>query len=1212
MGKFFRVLRVAFTLFLVATAALSLAQSTSYHLHLNGGSFLPPANMAQPFPDAPSPEEVVEGRYYRVVQFFRIPRNEEKKALEQAGLRLQGYLPSMAYWASIDSGITPSSLSGYGIRSWIALEPKQKTAPALLEVPLPIWACQQPGTIDLELSFHQDLGPEWASLACLGEGFQLLEPGYGGVVRVRVPVHRILDLAAKPWVSYLEPLQPPSKLENYTGRTLHRSNVVASDHPMGRHYDGTGVVVAMGDDGIIGPHIDFQGRLDQSRVFQNNGTHGDHVAGIICGAGNLNPKNKGMAFGATLHVYQVWDAVNDGPAANASQGTLYTSTSYSDGCNAGYTSFASSADLSIYQTPILLHVFSGGNEGTGDCGYGAGAGWGNVTGGVKVGKNVLAVASLNANGVVESYSSRGPAADGRLKPEVSAKGGNVTSTFPDNTYSSQSGTSMACPGASGTLAQLAQAYRNLNSGQDPPSALMKAVLMNGCDDKGNLGPDFKYGFGEMNALRSVIALEQHTYFADTVQQSELDSFQITVPAGLSQLKVMLYWHDAPGTVGAAIPLVNNLDLQVIDPSNQTILPWILNHSPSATSLNAVATRGRDSINNVEQVTVNAPTPGVYSIQVQGYQIPSTQQAYHLVYEFRDSAVTLTYPFGGESWAPGEVEKLRWDSEINPSAWELAYSSDSGSTWTVINANVAGTQRHLDWTVPSTLQSGRMLVRVKAGNIEDVSDYPFSVIRVPGNLTVAAACPSYCTLRWDSLPSAAAYDVFMLGNKFMDSVGTTTNRSFNVQGIDPNQGYWFAVRAKAADGALGRRCIAIYKNPGIWNCLEPNDLGVSAIPGPGAGVLQSCVLNGDLVVTVTIQNHSPNTVSNIPVSYQVDNGPVVTETFTGNVPGSSSAQYTFAGTSTPPSLGSHVIKAWTSFGPDGYAGNDTSSIVVEMKTGAVKSAPYAEDFESFNLCSVTVICENGNCALINDWIQGINNLSDNADWRTDRGGTPTLQTGPDVDHNPGTNLGKYLYVEASSCTQRQAMLYTPCLDLSGMTNPYFSYWFNMYGAAMGDLHVDLFAGGAWIEDITTVASGNWGINWWVRQIDLSAYAGQIIGLRFRGVTGSGELSDIAIDDVKLTEGPPVANDLGSLDLDLQVYPNPSEAVFKVDLNRFESSELRLTVRDLAGREVLHKEFAADATGRWSGEIDLRGQTAGVYSLELETSQQLYTRKLVLMP
>jgi hypothetical protein len=166
--------------------------------------------------------------------------------------------------------------------------------------------------------------------------------------------------------------------------------------------------------------------------------------------------------------------------------------------------------------------------------------------------------------------------------------------------------------------------------------------------------------------------------------------------------------------------------------------------------------------------------------------------------------------------------------------------------------------------------------------------------------------------------------------------------------------------------------------------------------------------------------------------------------------------------------------------------------------------------------------------------------------------------------------------------------------------------------MGDLHVDLFAGGAWIEDITSVASGNWGINWWVRQIDLSSYAGQIIGLRFRGVTGSGELSDIAIDDVKLTEGPPVANDLGSLDLDLQVYPNPSEAVFKVDLNRFESSELRLTVRDLAGREVLHKEFAADATGRWSGEIDLRGQTAGVYSLELETSQQLYTRKLVLMP
>ena len=68
--------------------------------------------------------------------------------------------------------------------------------------------------------------------------------------------------------------------------------------------------------------------------------------------------------------------------------------------------------------------------------------------------------------------------DGRIKPDIGAKGTNVYSTEHDNTYGSKTGTSMSCPGISGVMAQLYHAYKDLNQNQNPNSALMKCVLLN--------------------------------------------------------------------------------------------------------------------------------------------------------------------------------------------------------------------------------------------------------------------------------------------------------------------------------------------------------------------------------------------------------------------------------------------------------------------------------------------------------------------------------------------------------------------------------------------------------------------------------------------------------------------------------------------------------------------------------------------------------------
>ena len=84
-------------------------------------------------------------------------------------------------------------------------------------------------------------------------------------------------------------------------------------------------------------------------------------------------------------------------------------------------------DKDVRDNPALMHVFSAGNSNGSNCGYGAGSQWGNVTGGHKQGKNVVATANITYLDAIAPSSSRGPAADGRIKPDLAAVGTNVYS-----------------------------------------------------------------------------------------------------------------------------------------------------------------------------------------------------------------------------------------------------------------------------------------------------------------------------------------------------------------------------------------------------------------------------------------------------------------------------------------------------------------------------------------------------------------------------------------------------------------------------------------------------------------------------------------------------------------------------------------------------------------------------------------------------------------
>ncbi|MBN1340093.1 MAG: choice-of-anchor J domain-containing protein [Bacteroidales bacterium] len=162
----------------------------------------------------------------------------------------------------------------------------------------------------------------------------------------------------------------------------------------------------------------------------------------------------------------------------------------------------------------------------------------------------------------------------------------------------------------------------------------------------------------------------------------------------------------------------------------------------------------------------------------------------------------------------------------------------------------------------------------------------------------------------------------------------------------------------------------------------------------------------------------------------------------------------------------------------------------------------------------------------------NSINDDFNWTPDAGGTPSSGTGPSVDHTTGTSTGYYVYTESSSPNNpgKTANLVTPLFDLGTVIDAQLSFWYHMYGAAMGSLHLDIYVNGVWTNDIMTVLSGNLGNTWFNRTVDLTPYVGEQIRLRFRGITGTSYTSDMAIDDFSITGTPAPDN----IELDLKAW------------------------------------------------------------------------------
>jgi len=650
---------------------------------------------------------------YYLVQFAGPIDYTWKEHVNALGGFVLGYIPNYAFVARMDEAAKAKVEALPEVR-WVGLyQPAYKLFPHNLlgSGPRTIIVVLHPGESDGAFEAH--------AKALGGKEFTWDINEVNKSVRFTVDASRIPDLVRLTEVDWIEPwtewtldnvdaqwvtqmgwrsTAPPSTTRDIWQKGVRGDWMEGSTHKY--------IVVGRVDDGLDPLHWAF---LDPAvpltaageypthrKVISYKGTytrsqHGTHTCGTVCGNDSINGGTSnydGMAPMAKM----IHKTYGSGWDMNTWWGDMYTG-------NAGGQAFSNTMSLSRKDS-FNLYVFTDMTADQFHWRYkdfietnSMGNSGGNTMGHPVMAKDQISIgATLNgtASNGIATYSSRGPTADGRRKPNLCTPGDNLYSAdyLTTNSYAAMSGTSMATPCAAGNVALVRCYFEKgfyptgdsvAGNRRHPSGALVKAVLTVGADPNvtGYTVPDNNIGWGRVD-LDSSLYFTGDTKFLwvydDTtrgLRTGDSALYQITVNSGTQSFRVVMCYSDTAGPMQGARILVNDLDLTVISPSGTSYLGNVWSGGQSTTG------GTRDSINETECFRLNAPTTGVWTVKVKGRNVPvggSKGQPY---------AVTAT---GGISFSGVEEGETR--EPVLPREFDL---------WAI--PNPMGDQTEISFTLP---------------------------------------------------------------------------------------------------------------------------------------------------------------------------------------------------------------------------------------------------------------------------------------------------------------------------------------------------------------------------------------------------------------------------------------------------------------------------------------------------------------------------------
>ncbi|SEW53649.1 Por secretion system C-terminal sorting domain-containing protein [Chitinophaga arvensicola] len=600
------------------------------------------------------------------------------------------------------------------------------------------------------------------------------------------PVIQFADLIRRP---------SPEIIINTANLTLNRITYAQQQFP---GVTGKRISVSVKEDLFDTTDIDLQGRYRPS-VYASalNSTHALIMATLIGGAGNSGINGKGVAPEVQLSSADYNNSLfPDDDAYYQQSGITVQNHSYGTTIENYYGAEAAAYDQQVYTSDTMVHVYSSGNIGTlaSSAGrYSGISGYANLSGNFKQAKNIITAGGTDGSSLVMALSSRGPAYDGRLKPELTAFG--------------EDGTSGAAALTSGVVALLQDAWRQQHN-SPMAAALGRALLINSATRAAGTGPSFSHGYGDLHAYGALQTLTQQHLLQGAVSKGTIKRFDITVPEGIQELKVTLCWNDPPAAVNAPKALINDLDLAAITADGKTWLPWILNPDPDSLAL--PAKRGRDSINNIEQISVMHPVAGNLQLQVSGAAVSTTTQPFYLVYEW-----IPVKSFQWQNPAPGSVSRaaqtipLQWQTTYSGNS-DISYSTDSGRSWQPVAQNIPLSNGPVNWTTPDIFQP--VLLKLTLPDTSFISA-PFYISPQP-TIHTGFNCKDTVLLYWNAQPGAAAYQLYTLDKTSLIPYSQVRDTFIFLPASQVSSAY-FAVSPVATTGWAGLRSYAMnYTQQGV--------------------------------------------------------------------------------------------------------------------------------------------------------------------------------------------------------------------------------------------------------------------------------------------------------------------------------------------------------------------------------------------------------------